>query len=61
MATSVSRQWVVDYLRRLGYSKEADEAAQVLPDPVEMAQVIEFGGQHGISRGELVDKMGGTL
>jgi hypothetical protein len=54
------RQWVVDTLRRLGYEREADEAARVLPDPVEMEQLSEFGDQHGISVAELMSRMGGS-
>ena len=56
----VSRQSVVDALRRLGYSQEADEALMVLPDPVDENQVLRFGEQHGISRDELIDRMGGS-
>jgi hypothetical protein len=56
----VSRQSVVDTLRRLGYVQQADEALKVLPDPVDYEQVREFGEQHGISRDELIDRMGGS-
>jgi hypothetical protein len=55
-----SRQWVVDTLRRMGYSREADEAAQELPDPVNIEELTEFGRRHGISRDELVSRMGGS-
>jgi hypothetical protein len=54
------RQWVVDTLRRLGYVHEAEEAARVLPDPVEIEQLIEFGDKYGISRDELTSRMGGS-
>jgi hypothetical protein len=57
---AVSRQWVVDTLNRLGYPQAADEALRVLPDPVDLRQLEEFGDQQGISRGELVDRMGGS-
>ena len=56
----VSRQSVVDILRRLGFSREADEALMVLPDPVDEQEVLRFGEQHGISRDELIDRMGGS-
>ncbi len=56
----VSRQSVVDALRRLGYAQQADEALRVLPDPVDEEQVKQFGDQHGISRDELIDRMGGS-
>ena len=54
------RQWVVDTLRRLGYVQEAEEAARILPDPVEVDQLIQFGDKYGISRDELMDRMGGS-
>ena len=55
-----SRQWLVDTLRRLGYERAADEALQVLPDQVDLKQLQEFGDRHGISRSELIDRMGGS-
>jgi hypothetical protein len=54
------RQWVVDTLRRLGYVHEAEEAARVLPDPVEIEELIQFGDKYGISRDELTSRMGGS-
>jgi hypothetical protein len=55
-----SRQWIVDSLRRLGYQQEADEALSVLPEEVDEEQLEEFGDRHGLSRGELIDRMGGS-
>jgi hypothetical protein len=55
-----SRQWVVDTLRRNGYLQEADEALRVLPEEVDAKQLQEFGDQHGISRDELISRMGGS-
>jgi hypothetical protein len=60
MAVALDRQWVVDMLRRLGYTEEAEEAARDLPDPVERKQLIEFGDRHGISAAELTSRMGGS-
>ena len=57
---AMSRQWVVDTLRRMGYPQEADEAARDLPDPVEVEQLREFGDRHGISRDEIISRMGGS-
>jgi hypothetical protein len=57
---AVSRQWVVDTLRHLGYQSEADEALRVLPEAVEREQLEEFGDQHGISSAELMSRMGGS-
>lgn len=53
------RQWLVDLLRRLGYTKAADDAAQ-LPVQISDEQLQEFGNQHGISRDEVIDRMGGS-
>jgi len=55
-----SRLWVVDTLRRLGYLKEADEALRDLPDDIDRKQIEEFGDRHGISRDELINRMGGS-
>ena len=57
---SQDRQWVVDTLRRLGYVEEAEEAERVLPDPVDIDQLREFGDRHGISVDELTSRMGGS-
>jgi hypothetical protein len=57
---SEDRQWVVDTLRRLGYTHEAEEAERVLPDPVDREQLREFGDRYGISVAELTSRMGGS-
>lgn len=55
-----SRQWVADTLRRLGYQEAADEALRVLPEEVEREELEKFGDQHGITRGELMNRLGGS-
>jgi hypothetical protein len=57
---SHDRQWVVDTLRRLGYTQAADEAAQVLPDQVSVEQLLDFADRYGISRDEVISRMGGS-
>ena len=57
---SYSRQWIVSTLRRIGYEKEADEAARTLPEEVEHEELEKFGDEHGLSRGEMIDRMGGS-
>jgi hypothetical protein len=54
------RQWVVDQLRRLGYTQEADDAARTLPDHVSVEELTAFSDRHGLSRDELVSRMGGS-
>jgi hypothetical protein len=55
-----SRKSVVRTLRRLGYRQVADEALRVLPDRIDEEQLFKFGDEHGISRDELIDRMGGS-
>ena len=54
------RQWVIDFLQRLGFSREADAAAQELPETASREEVIAFGDRHGISVDELTSRMGGS-
>jgi hypothetical protein len=57
---STSRESVVSLLHSLGYQDAAEEAERDLPDPVDTEQAVAFGERHGISRGELMDRMGGS-
>ena len=54
------RQWVIDTLRRLGFTQAADDAEQTLPDPVSHEQLQEFGDKYGISLDELISRMDGS-
>ena len=56
----LSRQAIVEKLRRAGLRELADEAARRLPDPVELKDAQEWGMQHGITRDTLVNLMGGS-
>jgi hypothetical protein len=55
-----SRQHVIDMLNRLGYTELAEEASRVLPDPVDMDQLEALGIQHGLTRDDLISRMGGS-
>jgi hypothetical protein len=55
-----TRQWLVDTLRRLGFTQEADDASQEMPEEFDLEQLQEFGDRHHISRDELMDAMGGS-
>jgi hypothetical protein len=55
-----SKTDVIAIMRRLGYEEAADEAVRVLPDPVDLETVQEFGDQHGISHDELISRSGGS-
>jgi hypothetical protein len=55
-----SRQHVVDVLHTLGRPDLADEASRDLPDPVDVDQLVPWMLQHGLSRDEMVSRMGGS-
>jgi hypothetical protein len=55
-----SKRWLVDLLRRLGYTQAADDALREMPDEFDLKQLQEFGDRHGISRDDLSDAMGGS-
>ena len=55
-----SRQWVVDTLRHLGFTQEAEEAMQELPEEIDEEQLLKFGDRHGIGSNNLIDRMGGS-
>jgi uncharacterized protein YidB (DUF937 family) len=54
------RQDVADVLRHAGFSELADQASRVLPDPVDLDQLQEWAMQHGLSRDELISRLGGS-
>ena len=55
-----SRQHVIDLLNRLGHTQLAEEAARVLPDPVDVDQISVWFMQHGLSHDDLISQMGGS-
>jgi hypothetical protein len=55
-----SRQYVVDELNRLGYAELAVVASRELPDPVDINRLEAWCMQHGISRDEVISRMGGS-
>ena len=54
------KKWLIDSLRRLGYTEEVDAAAQELPEQVSEEQLRKFANRFGISRDELINRMGGS-
>ena len=56
----LTRQHVVDVLRRAGLPEMADEALRDLPDPVDSEQVAAWAVPYGLNMGELVSRMGGS-
>jgi hypothetical protein len=58
---AVSRQTIVDMLRRAGLEEAATAALNTLPDPVDEQQADRFCKEHGLpSMGSLTDRMGGS-
>ena len=55
-----SRRHVADMLRRLGFPELADVALRELPDPVDAEQLESWGMRHGVSKDDLVSRMGGS-
>ena len=55
-----TRQWLVDLLRRLGYTQAAEDALREMPEEFDLKQLQAFGDRHGISRDEVTDAMGGS-
>ena len=56
----VTRQHVVDILRIAGLPELAGEAHRVLSDPVEYNHAARFLAQHGITKDELISRVGGS-
>jgi hypothetical protein len=55
-----SRQHVIDLLNRLGYTQLTEEASRVLSDPVDADKVSTWWMLHGLSRDDLISRMGGS-
>jgi hypothetical protein len=60
VAVQLTRQHVVDILRRAGLSDIADAAQRDLPDPVDSERAAAWAVPYGINMGELIDRMGGS-
>ena len=54
------RKDIVDLLHRAGYEELAAEASQRLPASMPFDEVVTFCRASGISRDELVNRMGGS-
>jgi hypothetical protein len=56
----LSRQYVIDLLRRVGLSDMADAALRDLPDPVDRDEVAVWGGQWNVDMDYFINRMGGS-
>ncbi len=60
LAMQVTRQHVVDILRTARLPELAEEARRTLPDPVEYNHAARFLFQYGITKDDLISRMGGS-
>lgn len=51
---------IVDTLRKAGYDELAGEASQTLPESMGFDDVVAYCRAAGISRDELINRMGGS-
>jgi hypothetical protein len=56
----VKRQHVVDILRKAGLPDVAADADQLLPDPIDYDDAAAFLARYGISKDELISRVGGS-
>jgi hypothetical protein len=59
-AMQVTRQHLVDMLRRAGSPDVADVVIRELPDPVDFDHAATFLQAHGFTRDQLISQMGGN-
>ena len=60
VAVQLTRQHVINVLRKAGLPEMADKALHDLPDPVDSEEVAVWAVPYGINMDELVDRMGGS-
>jgi hypothetical protein len=56
----VTRQHVLDVLRRAGFADAAEELSGVLPDTVDLDKIQPYLTPYGITRDVLTSQMGGS-
>jgi hypothetical protein len=55
-----SKQSVADKLRHLGFQELADKALRELPDRVDLDQISNWGIRYGVTKDDLISRMGGS-
>ena len=60
IAVQLSRQHVIDLLRRVGLTEMAEAALHDLPDPVDREDVAAWGGKWNIDMDYFINQMGGS-
>jgi hypothetical protein len=56
----LSRQHIIQMLRRAGLADVAAAAQKSLPDPVDSKALDQFCARYGLSKQSLTDRMGGS-
>jgi hypothetical protein len=56
----LSRQHIIQMLRRAGLADVAAVAQKSLPDPVDSKVLDHFCAKYGLSKDSLMDRMGGS-
>jgi hypothetical protein len=57
---NLSRQQIIQMLRRAGLADVASAAQESLPDPVDAKVLDHFCARYGLSKQSLIDRMGGS-
>jgi hypothetical protein len=60
IAMQVTKQHIIDVLRTAGLSEVADDVNRSLPDQVDLERAAQFLGRYGITKDELISRMGGS-
>jgi hypothetical protein len=60
IAMQVTKRHIVDILRTAGLPRVADEANRSLPDEVDLERAAQFLGRYGITKDQLISRMGGS-
>jgi hypothetical protein len=56
----ITKHEIVRMLRNAGLPHVAEEAERSLPDEVDLERAAEFGARYGLTRDELISRMGGS-
>ena len=56
----VTKRHVVEVLRTAGLSQVADEADRSLPDEMTLERAEQFVGRYGITKDQLISRLGGS-
>jgi hypothetical protein len=56
----ISKQFVVDRLRQMGFEPAAEAAERELPHPVTYEQAAKFGERQGVFLDDVISGMGGS-